>query len=1553
MELSTRDRHGHEGGHGDAPIAPATQRQPPDPDPDPSVAPFTDPAAAPSPPSAPLTGLGRQNREAKSAAAMRLEWPNKSTAKAATYWKYNVSAYRTDTCARGGAIPFLHALVENGTDQPTEVDLPEEKQTFLALAATDRFRPPHLQLGELQSEREARYLQFGASAIAPEEAARNHRPNQPNCREFAGDEGDCRRGPADDALRQVSSVAEYEALSRSPAPCRPFIAIEAGKSAWSQHQPRGLPSSDLRQWQRNLPPKQNRDRPSSYSAPSSSAGAGVAPSADGQPGPPDRDRDSPPAAVDPRQLRDCDLSATTVKKLNRRIEAEEKRQAKEEAKRRAKEEKAKLPKSERRKLSEEEALAAKKAKAKSIADRLTAPVPGPLTADKMKVNVAYCARNCQPKFDPVNGAKADDALNKANELNNLLVGFHRSLEPAAIASLAEKKTELMDVLRTRFTNAGTAAKADLAFFVQSYILCYRYFEWRFTGSSAESFLSSNNLLEVRRELQSVRTAVEDQQPALIAELERRWQALVSAGIIEAPRPSTLDEFIQLVAAKRFDPAKIKEFYSGKEMADTQREIDDLQKASDVAVDHRELKALIDRLEAVERRRRELVDQFHSKLGNRLDVVPDEWFTVLMKYGTESVRVSIVPTRFFTEIEIGRDPWTIAIAVAQGPSEAKGKSLIDRFANAQSSEIRYMTLPAEVRSKISDTLATHWVNATKQEKKKKAAADAKRKKEEKELEEEERRTNGDAARGQHRSRARETDEKISIKKAPQHEGDSDGDDDDDELEEPAEAEATFEFRLKPVAGASRIFVSKEWIRIHAEPVSGGKRQRQRAQITIRFPQSKMATGSGSRSSSTDVPLSLTFTLPMKFLLPNERLGLDSTKFECDTFLRRDRSGRYWIDRLYTAVVGTLAPAPDADGRALIVAIDPGSVVFASCFDSNGRSFDLGLKETRPLEQLQGQIEGIQREMDRIKEERAEALADWKVQKRSRYQGRNPRLDPSNPIDAQLQEVITRVDRRLTGLGRAKNRLHSKVTNRTHTLQERIATELCTRGRVILLPELRTSNMAKRRRGRRLNKKAVRELLTLSHFKFRQILAHKAALYGVKLIFVNESYTSKTCGSCGRLKRNLSGSRVFHCSECKAVLNRDTNGARNILFRWLIEHRKNDLWRGCLKAPFGPDQWGQIERIVAAFRAVDADRARAAESSTGQTAERPEEIQTTRILFEHALTIHQIERALAKGEEPEPESSSAAPSPPPAAASASPSTGPGGRDTGRSVAAEQKKRRRSKKASETATANKKAATNEATANKPTTSPEKRAQREEARKRRKEARARKANSESDQLRPVQKAALSAKKARQFKLDQFLRAHGIPSNRRAQTPEQRRLVQAALKQIAAEYDALYKKRRRDAPPSGKQLETRLRGQLKRKAVHLPKRVAKIRAKIEQSMQRMRRIGLELEPLLRLLSRPQWQLHWANLDNRASELEFDRVHESIKLRELESRLMLLVSRLPDDDRDRHADAIVGRVVHAVLDDPIPMGIDLDDVSQPSTAADDSFVPLCLLPLPCPMDERE
>ena len=129
--------------------------------------------------------------------------------------------------------------------------------------------------------------------------------------------------------------------------------------------------------------------------------------------------------------------------------------------------------------------------------------------------------------------------------------------------------------------------------------------------------------------------------------------------------------------------------------------------------------------------------------------------------------------------------------------------------------------------------------------------------------------------------------------------------------------------------------------------------------------------------------------------------------------------------------------------------------------------------------------------------------------------------------------------------------SRINNLVSEVHKQTASYLVKHFDVILLPEFGTQNMVRKlQRGgkkRLIGRRSVRKLLVRRHYQFKIWLLQKAAEYGKTVVIVDESYTSKTCSSCGWYDYNLRGKKVFNCSTCDLVLDRDVNAAKNIILK----------------------------------------------------------------------------------------------------------------------------------------------------------------------------------------------------------------------------------------------------------------------------------------------------------------------------------------------------------------------------------------------------------------------
>ena len=217
----------------------------------------------------------------------------------------------------------------------------------------------------------------------------------------------------------------------------------------------------------------------------------------------------------------------------------------------------------------------------------------------------------------------------------------------------------------------------------------------------------------------------------------------------------------------------------------------------------------------------------------------------------------------------------------------------------------------------------------------------------------------------------------------------------------------------------------------------------------------------------------------------------------------------------------------------------------------------------------------------------------------YMGENmkiPLLKYRNAISLLQRILSKRVNKKgqpLRNRRRLKERInmyHRRIRNLVKELHNQIAIHLCKTYHTIMIPKFTTQDMISHKTQRRRNKEMITKIISeekdpdkikerlktfsrrnrlnakvsfvlnaLSHYKFQQHLLHKAEEYGCRVVVVTEEYTSKTCGRCGRIG-SVFKEREKRCDHCGYRMNRDINGARNILIKnWsqCLEKTSEDL------------------------------------------------------------------------------------------------------------------------------------------------------------------------------------------------------------------------------------------------------------------------------------------------------------------------------------------------------------------------------------------------------------
>ena len=132
-------------------------------------------------------------------------------------------------------------------------------------------------------------------------------------------------------------------------------------------------------------------------------------------------------------------------------------------------------------------------------------------------------------------------------------------------------------------------------------------------------------------------------------------------------------------------------------------------------------------------------------------------------------------------------------------------------------------------------------------------------------------------------------------------------------------------------------------------------------------------------------------------------------------------------------------------------------------------------------------------------------------------------------------------------RAKNKkrvkaIHAKIKNTRQDLIHKFTNKLVKANNLIVVGKIKSTSFTKG--------KLAKSVYDAGWFEIKRQLDYKCANAGCHYIEVNEAYTTQTCSCCGSRQdspkgRSGLGVRVWFCSSCQTVHQRDVNGAKNIL------------------------------------------------------------------------------------------------------------------------------------------------------------------------------------------------------------------------------------------------------------------------------------------------------------------------------------------------------------------------------------------------------------------------
>lgn len=217
---------------------------------------------------------------------------------------------------------------------------------------------------------------------------------------------------------------------------------------------------------------------------------------------------------------------------------------------------------------------------------------------------------------------------------------------------------------------------------------------------------------------------------------------------------------------------------------------------------------------------------------------------------------------------------------------------------------------------------------------------------------------------------------------------------------------------------------------------------------------------------------------------------SYKPESDCILMKDHNKYYLLFPKKRKVVNK-KPLMDT------VSLDPGRNTFQTFYSPNGVCGKLGDQWYLELEKLCKKIDNLQSLRSKMKGKRGLVLRHFK--------------------------------------------LRTKMKNVVSDMHYKMCDYLTKSYKNIIISDFMTSKMIS-------YSKLNRDLRVQSHYMFKCKLDQKCKERGRNLIVTTEEYTSKTCGGCGELN-DVGLSRVLKCKICGLKIDRDYNGARNILLKYI--------------------------------------------------------------------------------------------------------------------------------------------------------------------------------------------------------------------------------------------------------------------------------------------------------------------------------------------------------------------------------------------------------------------
>jgi IS605 OrfB family transposase len=153
-----------------------------------------------------------------------------------------------------------------------------------------------------------------------------------------------------------------------------------------------------------------------------------------------------------------------------------------------------------------------------------------------------------------------------------------------------------------------------------------------------------------------------------------------------------------------------------------------------------------------------------------------------------------------------------------------------------------------------------------------------------------------------------------------------------------------------------------------------------------------------------------------------------------------------------------------------------------------------------------------------------------------------------------DVLKKLNNKIKSMNKLRRRIRKKQYNKIEKRKKDLVDKLhwdfihhlLSHNDVIYFGDIKSHDIVKGGKNKTLNL----NFNDLKFFQLKQRLLYKASMYGKKVFYVPEHYTTKTCSCCGMINNNVGSKEVFTCPYCNLITGRDMNASKNMKMKGLF-------------------------------------------------------------------------------------------------------------------------------------------------------------------------------------------------------------------------------------------------------------------------------------------------------------------------------------------------------------------------------------------------------------------